>query len=156
MAGSILNDIQTKHAKELRLRELERELAFTPDKPDLHAEMAGIYLDDKKFPEAEAAIQKAISLDPRKLDYLLLSSKILDQQGKKAEAAGRLEEAVRLDPKDYKNILSLAGMYFQSGKLPEAKEKLNEVISLAPQSEEAKFARTKLTELENLKTQGEK
>jgi tetratricopeptide (TPR) repeat protein len=144
IAGSILKDIETKHEKEIKLRDLQRELTFHPDNAEAYYGIAKIYYEDEKLQDAEKAAKKALSLNSQNAEYYILMSKIYDKMNNKAEAVKQLEEAVKAGPKDYKTILSLAGFYFQVGREAEAIQKLKEVISLAPGSEEAKFAEGKL------------
>jgi tetratricopeptide (TPR) repeat protein len=74
-----------KAEKLLAAREKEMPHDYNPP-----ARLARVYLEEKKLPEAEAAIDRALSMMPksqRRLSILGLKAKILKAQGKSTDAA---------------------------------------------------------------------
>ncbi|HEY9745648.1 MAG TPA: tetratricopeptide repeat protein, partial [Oculatellaceae cyanobacterium] len=74
------------------------------------------------LPQAEAALRRAIALDPTDyLNYVKLAS-ILNQQGKPNEAILYYQKALSLNPQDTMILYSLGSVYEQVGQYAKAEE----------------------------------
>lgn len=61
----------------------------------LYASLGGTYFNNKQYPQAAAAYQKAVALDPNDMDSARLLGLALFQEGQKAEAAAVLQKAIQ-------------------------------------------------------------
>lgn len=62
---------------------------------DLYLSLGSTLYNDKQYPQAEAAFQKAIALDPRNSEASSLLGEALLAQGQKAEAAAAFQRAIQ-------------------------------------------------------------
>lgn len=61
----------------------------------LYVGLAGSYFNDKQYPQATAAYQKALSLDPRNDEAVKMVGESLFASGQKAEAAAAFQRAIQ-------------------------------------------------------------
>jgi tetratricopeptide (TPR) repeat protein len=61
----------------------------------LYAGLGGSYFNDKQYPQATAAYQKALSLDPRNDEAVKMVGEALFAAGQKAEAAAAFQRAIQ-------------------------------------------------------------
>jgi tetratricopeptide (TPR) repeat protein len=79
-------------------QELQLSLKAKPDYADALAELGQMYLMQKKYPEAVAALQKAIQLDPNHFsaNFSLLTVYLRTKDARQAQQAHRFEEIQKL------------------------------------------------------------
>jgi tetratricopeptide (TPR) repeat protein len=96
--------LKTPTRAEQLLAQREKEMPADYNPP---ARLARVYLTEKKLPEAEAAVDRALKLmtrGQRRIGILALKAKILDAQGKSSAAVVREElEVMRELPKTQRN-----------------------------------------------------
>jgi hypothetical protein len=96
--------LKTPEKAEQLLAQREKEMPADYNPP---ARLARVYLTEKKLPEAEAAVDRALKLmtrGQRRIGILALKAKILEAQGKSSAAVVREElEVMRELPKTQRN-----------------------------------------------------
>jgi tetratricopeptide (TPR) repeat protein len=74
-----------------------------------HVLVASILSEQRRWPEAESDLRKALALDPRSLPALVLLAETLVRSGKPADAAREARRALAAHPDDAAARLALAG-----------------------------------------------
>lgn len=91
---------------------------------ELYTELGGKFYNDKQYPQAVAAFQKAAALNPNNADASRLYGVALFQSGQKAEAASVLEKSIRTataaGQKPAEDIYRLAVQSASDAKSPDA------------------------------------
>ena len=82
-------------------------------------QMAKIYLRAKKFPNARAILTKALALDPRNPEYLVINAEILYEQDNTDTALGYLRDTISEIGEDPKLLAAIAKIYYKSGQIKE-------------------------------------
>lgn len=127
-----------------RIAALEAQIEAM-DKPHHHAELAQIYLERGKLPQAEQAFKKAIEGDPDDLDFQAQFGICLSQQERPEEAEAQLRKVVAQEP-DHgfgQTQMLLANCLQQQKKFEEATEAWEAVLKQHSYAE----ARVKLAQL---------
>ena len=78
---------------------LTKATALNPQVSDAHESLAYLYLSERQLPEARAAIERAITLAPGRLDYRLRAADVLLSEGKLEDAKKLLTNIVAADPR---------------------------------------------------------
>jgi tetratricopeptide (TPR) repeat protein len=78
------------------------------------------YRQQERFPEAIAALQKSVELDPQNLDGRVLLGWTLHRGGEQTAAAQMLQQTVLLNPFYVPTLNALGIVYLVDGKLPVA------------------------------------
>lgn len=92
-----------------------------------------------RYPEAVAALETALSLQPRYLRALVNLGKALRELGRIPDAIGRLGEALALDPDYVPALINLGDALAAAHDLPAARQTLERAIHLAPTQVEAQM-----------------
>jgi len=135
-------------------REYLEKAAKYIDHPDLPLDLAVIYLKSGKLDKAATKLKQAISYQRDKKSMIPLYSELGNvylqlERYKPAEIA--FKNALKINPKYVNAHYGLAGAYLRQNKLDEAQEELQKVIELAPGSQEAKYARNIIQNIEQEK-----
>jgi eukaryotic-like serine/threonine-protein kinase len=110
------------------IAQLRRATELTPDNAQAYLNLGAVYLDTgdaKRFPEAEAALNRSIQINPTYAAYANIGH-LLFLQARYAEDALATEKALQLNDKDYQVWKNLAEAYRwmkQSGKAAAANER---------------------------------
>jgi serine/threonine protein kinase/Flp pilus assembly protein TadD len=117
---------------EKRLRLLEELTRKYPQEKEFHTDLGLVYDSRRRYPEAIAEYEKALTLDPN-------FGPALNQAGYAYVAVGELEKALQYfkryaaaNPGDANPIDSMAELYFRLGKFDEAKIKYQEALEVRP------------------------
>jgi len=123
------------------IAQYQRAIELTPDNPVAYSNLGAAYLDSgdsKKFPQAEAALQKSITLAPSYPAYANLGF-MYESQQRYADAAAACEKALQMNDKDYLVWANLAAAYEdlnQASKAAAARERelslLEQVVQQNP------------------------
>ena len=103
----------TTSARTKRIAQFRHAIALTPDNTSLYLNLGSVYIDmgdPKRYPEAEQALRKSITLGPSYQAYTNLGYLYILQR-KYGAAADTLEKAVQLNDKDYMTWGNLALAY---------------------------------------------
>lgn len=100
------------------LKALQKALKADPLAAEVHAQIASIHVDERRFDEAVAAINQAVQLAPERADLRSLAGQVhqfYGQSGGGEEelrlAAKEYEEAARLSPQDPAPLRDLTRIY---------------------------------------------
>jgi cytochrome c-type biogenesis protein CcmH len=136
-ALNVAKDPQAKQVEEM-VSQLESKLKKDPNNPSGWMFLGRSYAVMNRIPEAKAAYQKAIALDPQNADLLADLADLVAFQNKdiNAEAMGYIEQALKINPKNVKALALRGSAYFDQKKYPLAIKDWNLVIqSLGPQDQ---------------------
>ena len=89
--------------------------------------------------DAEAALRKALELDPKNGGVRIELGALYEGQGRFAQAAAEFERAIAIDPGDGGAHCHLGRNYRRQGRLPEAEAALRRALELGPQNGWARF-----------------
>ena len=102
----------------------------------LYLDLGGTFYNNKQFPQAAAAFQKASSLDPNNAEAARLYGVALFQSGQKAEAASAFQKAIRATSasgqKPPEDMYRLAVQAASDAKSPEAATIAQEWVTAYP------------------------
>ncbi len=87
--------------------------------------------------EARRAMQRAITLDPKSPDALLLWGMVQSYSGENSKAFQRLEEAASAAPGNAETQRMLGQVYLQSGMVDDALKAATQAVSLDPKNADA-------------------
>jgi tetratricopeptide (TPR) repeat protein len=130
-------------SKRLRLDILEYNeyvLQSNPNDPDAHTEIALVYMNDRKFPEAMSHLKSALQLNPNFALAHYQLGLLHRVQNRLPEAQREFETAVRLDPSDYKAHGNLGFILLKQGKIDEAEGHFETALQIHPEDELAIYA----------------
>ena len=136
-ALNVAKDPQAKQVEEM-VSQLESKLKKDPNNPSGWMFLGRSYAVMNRIPEAKAAYQKAIALDPQNADLLADLADLVAFQNKdiNAEAMGYIEQALKINPKNVKALALRGSAYFDQKKYPLAIKDWNLAIqSLGPQDQ---------------------
>ncbi len=128
---------------------LERGLDAHPDNLELLDAQAMTHVRQGQMAEAEAILQRIVSIEPKVLDHRLRLVALFDRQGdyKKAEAV--LHEAVQIDPDNEDRRLAMAEYVGKRHGVKEAEASLLQARKDLPHSAKLQFAMGSLYEMTN-------
>ncbi len=114
---------------------------FAPESARVWANLGDALSNAGREEEAQAALDKAISLDSTDVTIFLNRSATLIKQGRTAEALADLQRARELSPGNAGVYLNQAALLYQLGRFPEALSDLNHAVRLDPDLADAWFNR---------------
>jgi serine/threonine protein kinase/tetratricopeptide (TPR) repeat protein len=120
--------VEQDTAKRFRLLQ-ELVTRFPKEKENL-SPLVSYYVTQRMYPEALAAAEKALALDPKWAVMLNHLAFIYEGQGDTAKAIETLEKAVVVVPNEPNLFDSLGELYAKSGRLDEAIESYKKAIAL--------------------------
>ncbi|MBI5178541.1 MAG: DUF721 domain-containing protein [Nitrospinae bacterium] len=107
-------------------------LAVDPEHPYLNAFLGGIYYNAKNFPRAEVYLEKALELDPRRMDVRLNLAMCHVEQKKLDEAEKEFLAVFNEDPESLIALVFLARVYVEKQQFVKAEEFLTQFIQKNP------------------------
>ncbi len=117
---------------EKRFRLIEELATRFPKEKESYLPLVNYYVANKRYPEARAAIEKALALDPAWTVMLNQLAYIFDYQGDTARAIETLEKAVVDAPREPNLFDSLGEIYAKTGRFDQAIENFKKAIALKP------------------------
>ncbi len=101
-------------------------------------QVSKIFLRSKKFNEAKSRLAKALLLDPKNPDYLVMNSEILYEQDNADTALGYLRDAISEIGEDPKLLSAIAIIYYKSGQIKDFTNYYKRILAL-PKKDETFF-----------------
>ncbi len=131
------------------LEALEALLALDPSYPSAHVNRGMIFLEEKKYTEAEASFRRALERDPRMSEAWNGLGVAAAGAGRDAEAVDAWKRAVTLNASEFDAMLNLALLLRRLKREPEEAAYLTEFVRTAPPAyrDDIRRARARLTEL---------
>src|SRR3954471_22799060 len=87
---------------------LKEATALAPDEPASWADLALLYMRQRRFEEAATSLDKARQLAPENAGLSVLFGQLESARGNSAEAAKHSRRAAELDPRDLKALYALS------------------------------------------------
>ncbi len=115
---------------EKRFRLLEELATRFPKEKENYLPLVNYYVANQRYPEALAAIEKALALDPTWAVMLNHLAYIYDYQGDTAKAIATLMKAVVDVPREPNLFDSLGELYAKAGRFDQAVENWKKAIAL--------------------------
>ncbi len=91
--------------------QFRRVIELAPENVRGYTNLGGIYVLQGKLPQAEATLQKSLSIEPNYRAYANLAT-LFFQQGRYAESAGMFEKALQLNDHDARVWRNLGDAYY--------------------------------------------
>jgi hypothetical protein len=113
-------------------RNLGRALALTDSLAEAHSALAGLYIGDDQFADAEREARRAIEQNPSLADPYRWLAQLRAGEGKIGETVRLLETARELDPVDINVLTFLGRAYFYAGREADALAHWDRTKPLAP------------------------
>jgi tetratricopeptide (TPR) repeat protein len=110
-----------KSAVDEAVAEFEAERALNPGYAPVYDRLGDAYTRSEKYPEAQQALMKAISLDTSRTGPFILMGKVLLRRNDPQSAALYLKHAEKMDPSNYITHTLLGQTYRSLGQEEEAK-----------------------------------
>jgi predicted CXXCH cytochrome family protein len=107
---------------------------FDADRPEAHMNLGLLYLAQRRFGEAETALQAALDLDPRFVPASVNLADFYRATGRDAEGERVLREALRRDTRSAPAHHALGLLLVRQQRPPEAVAELEAAARLAPES----------------------
>ena len=130
MAGSIFERKQNLAQAE---REYQLAVAASPNSPDGMAALTNLYMQQRRFGEAESLLRKLIVLRPNDASAHLQLGRMLAIAGKNQEAVAEMQVELKLDPSDGKAQRDLADFYVDAAKYADAERLYGTLLAISPQ-----------------------
>ncbi len=112
--------------------EAREAVALGPDLPFCHYVLGMVLLKAKQVPEAEAAAQVALELDPENENHLALLGHVRVAQKRHPEALALAEQGLRVDPNDLNCLNLRIHVLRQLGRNAEAQLAAREILERHP------------------------
>jgi choline-sulfatase len=117
---------------ERAMTNLQMAIEFEPNNEGLWLSVAGIHLMERRFKEAETALDKALEIEPESAQAYLLRGQIAINRGQEEEAMRLYKQAADMDPGTVGpgayNAMGIVHLVF--GRFEEARQAFNDAIRL--------------------------
>lgn len=125
-AQEALHDTQAAHAA------LDEAARQAPALAEIPIAAANLALREKDYARASDAADRALALDGRAADALLVKAEVLAQQGRRPAALDLLTKAATADPKAYKVRLERAHLLLAAARTKDAALEIDAVLAAEP------------------------
>ena len=120
---------------------LNDSIAMDENRPDLYLKRASILMGREQVGMAMMDVNKAIQLDPKNVDALLLLSDIYYQLGDEANITATLNKALEIDPYDTRPMVKLAELNLLQQNLNLAFGYIDNALKVSTYNPKAYFVR---------------
>ena len=125
------HDAGNKRHIESALKASTKAVELAPDFSRAFTALGVARLMDKNYMDAEAAFDKAVTLNPRMFDAWFWHARACFQQGRLDKAIELFEKAAEVQPDDYQTPLLLRQAYLSKGDMESAQRVAKRGIELA-------------------------
>jgi tetratricopeptide (TPR) repeat protein len=119
---------------------LQKYLEKYPDDPSAWVGLGLGFEDQKKFPDAQKAFERALQADPKFAEAEYQIAVIADLAGNSSLAMQDYEKALAMDPHHLHSLTKLAKLYMQGGQYEKAREVLLKAESVDPDDRQTEYA----------------
>jgi tetratricopeptide (TPR) repeat protein len=124
--------LQKQGQPELAEQEYKQALALDNQSADAFTGMVNLYMQEKRFSEAEAMLRKLEQLRPDDTNVHLQLGRVLAAAGKHDDAIKELEPAAKAAPNDVALHRDLADLYLEAGKYDLAIAQYQPLVAATP------------------------
>jgi Tfp pilus assembly protein PilF len=110
-------------------------LSYKADTVEVLANLGFARLEEKRYDEAIAYLQRAIQLKPQFATPHVHLARVYTAQGKNAAAEAEFRRAIEIHPTDSAARKALGHFYLDAGRLPEAEQQFLVSVGVAPDLE---------------------
>jgi tetratricopeptide (TPR) repeat protein len=130
---------------EARVQQLKATIDGDPANAGAHAQLGNVYFDAQRFPDAIAAYEQSLKLNPNDPDVSTDLGVSYYYTNRPDDALAQFDRSLKIDPKHTKTLLN-KGIVLAFGKedLRAAADEWKKVVELAPDSAEGEAARRAL------------
>jgi Flp pilus assembly protein TadD len=121
-------------------KEYQMALGLDPASASAMSGLVGVLIAQKKYSDAEAALNKLLTADPQNSAMHLQLARVLSAEGKNDEAAQALKAAGQANPDDPRTALELGAIYEKAGKNAEAEQQFRIAVQKMPQDAQAHYS----------------
>ncbi|MFU8832667.1 MAG: tetratricopeptide repeat protein [Wenzhouxiangella sp.] len=111
-----------------------REAALHETYAETHVALGSLYRGTGELEQAHAALERALTLEPRNADAFAARGRVFIAEGKFDEAVTDIRQAIELDPAYWRHHSDLGTVYYHTGAFSEAIEQFSRAIELEPVS----------------------
>lgn len=115
---------------DLATNDCNEAIELNPEYIDGYVALAFLYLERRDFENAQATIEKGLTVNPDSAQLHYVLSQVELNQGHTDKAIAEMTEAIRLDPDEPQFYWDRGFAYYVTGKLPEAKADMQSVIDV--------------------------
>ncbi|MDF2438471.1 MAG: hypothetical protein K0Q95_2847 [Bacteroidota bacterium] len=123
----------------LELKTINEEILTKPNDPELYHKRAKYYLENKKFDEGLADMNRVLNIDSSKAEYYLTISNLYFLVNRSGDAKNSLEKCIAIDPKNTEALLKLAELYLYVRKNDKSIEYINQALKIDQYNAKAYF-----------------
>jgi tetratricopeptide (TPR) repeat protein len=134
-------------AEDQILGDAQARVEAEPQNPEAYEQLASAYAAKEQYPQAIAAAERAVALEPNDLSRVQVLVSLQLQSGDTAGAVATLQQYTADNPQDAEAFLQLGQQAEQAGRTPLARLAYEAYLRLDPQSPNADAVRDRLKEL---------
>ncbi len=121
-------------------REYQAAMGLDPTSTPAMSGLVNVFIAQKKYGDAEAALNKLLTANPHDASNNLQLARVLAAEGKNDEAALALKAAGQANPDDPHVALELGTLYENAGKNSEAEQQFRIAVQKMPQDAQAHYS----------------
>ena len=133
----VAGELEDKGDMDNALKIAQKRLENNKEDKDAWVDLARLYFKQEDYAGAEAALDKAVKLDPKDVDAWILLGRARGNQENYAGAEAALDKAVKLDPKDVDAWKLLASARGNQENYTGAEAALDKAVKLDPKDVDA-------------------
>lgn len=112
----------------------DKVLVLDPGNSAAHLQKSFVYMTERKFPEAVAALEAARRISPKNLNVVYAKGMLDFTQGKYPAALESLQQVLKVAPDHMPSILLTGAVQFQLKSYPQAEQNLKKYVESNPSS----------------------
>jgi len=114
------------------LERVKKQIARVPKSARFHDLLGRVYLMRGEMTPSEAALVKALELDPSLIDSYLALGQLYAASGRYDQSLARLNDALKVNPKNLATQMLTGVIYERKGDIPKAQKAYEQALELNP------------------------